>query len=268
MNMEDYSDKSIPVDFITPFELSREGKVKEIEQELDIIRICIKFIIEKTCSDDIINKIIVMPLRKLLCEANSILFDLCPSFKMPPLPTEFINLGDNLYCRNRSLKIESFDKWICINDWLEMTIAYYDYDVNNVPLFFLKETYDAILNKMKKESNLIKDFFEEKRVIYKSEETLVICKKENIGKKHYTKTMLQKLKEIGYNYLDVKTLIKHLSDKRGAHLDNKISVLINVINGTNGRIPNNITTFAFLMIKAIKKQIPELENYWAEMPEM
>lgn len=268
MKMEDFSNKNIPIDFITPFELSREGKVKEIEQELDIIRICINFIFEKKYSDDLINKIIVMPLRKLLCESSSILFNLCPTFKMPPLPTEFINLGDNLYCRKRSFEVESFDKWVCINDWLKMIIAYYDYDENNVPLFFMKETYDAILNKIKKESNIIKDFFEEKLVIYKGEETLVICKKENIDIKHYSTTMLQKLKEIGYNYLDVVSLIKHLSDKRGAHLDNKISLLINVINGTNQKIPNNITIFAFFMIIAIKKQIPELENYWAEMPEI
>ena len=55
--------------FVMEFNLNRKGMIKEIETEFDIIRMCL------TQLDELDNKylmmidrILVMPLRKLLCE--------------------------------------------------------------------------------------------------------------------------------------------------------------------------------------------------------
>ena len=76
------------------------------------------------------------------------------------------------------------------------------------------------------------------------------------------------LNKIGYNTLSVYTFLKHLSDKRGAHLDVGHSALIQIINTADDLKLTPVHYFAIQMIYAAKKQIPELSNYWKEMPDL
>ena len=76
----------VKLNFIDEFNLSRNGMLNEIKTEFDIIRLCFQEQgrLDKTY-EPMLNRILVMPLRKLLCENNSVLLQVCPDFKMPHL---------------------------------------------------------------------------------------------------------------------------------------------------------------------------------------
>lgn len=73
------------------------------------------------------------------------------------------------------------------------------------------------------------------------------------------------LKKIGYYDLNMYNFLKHLSDKRGAHIDVGHSPVIELVNApiTGGITP--VLCIAVQTIWAVKQQVPELGNYWAGM---
>lgn len=85
---------------------------------------------------------------------------------------------------------------------------------------------------------------------------------ENTSANH---RIFELMKKAGYYDLTVYDFIKHLSDKRGAHIDMEIAPLIKVVNGDKSQIFTPIVCFGLQLIYAAKKQIPELKNYWPEM---
>ena len=74
------------LNFVDEFNLKRHGMIMEIEQEFNTIKLCFQQtgLLDKQYQP-MIDRIIVMPLRKLLCEESSVLLEVCPDFKMPPL---------------------------------------------------------------------------------------------------------------------------------------------------------------------------------------
>lgn len=78
--MENIDDKyKAELNFVDEFNLIRNGMIKEID----------------TIYQPMLNRILVMPLRKLLYESNSVLLNVCPDFKMPPLAGFPITLEDS-----------------------------------------------------------------------------------------------------------------------------------------------------------------------------
>lgn len=73
------------------------------------------------------------------------------------------------------------------------------------------------------------------------------------------------MKQVGYYDLTVYDFIKHLSDKRGAHIDPGLSPLIKVVSESKNTIFTPVVCFGLQLIYAAKKQIPELKDYWAEI---
>lgn len=62
--------------------------------------------------------------------------------------------------------------------------------------------------------------------------------------------------------------IKHISDKRGAHIDVGHSLVVELVNYADKEGLTPIHYFAAQMIYAAKKQIVELNAYWPEMQEL
>ena len=58
--------------------------------------------------------------------------------------------------------------------------------------------------------------------------------------------------------------VKHLSDKRGAHIDIASSILIPIFNKPGKGDFSLVECLALQMIVAAEKQIPELSDYWPE----
>ena len=74
------------------------------------------------------------------------------------------------------------------------------------------------------------------------------------------------LEQIGYNKLSIYDYLKHISDKRGAHIDVGHSLVVELVNYADNDKMTLIYYMGIQMIYAAKKQIPELEDYWKEMP--
>lgn len=126
---------NVELNFIDEFKLSREGMIKEIVTEFDIIRLCLQ---EKNELDShyvpMLDRILIMPLRKLLCEKESVLLHVCAEFKMPCLKG-FSLITENQTIIRPPFKTESIEQWISVEQWLNQSISWFDRDVNNIAKF-------------------------------------------------------------------------------------------------------------------------------------
>lgn len=251
--------------FLMEFNLNRRGMLKEIETEFNIIKVCYKLSCELGVEHSpMINRILVMPLRKLLCEKNSVLLKLIDDLKLPPLMGTEIGLNDKLKIIMPNFTIVAQDKWIPVEDWLNQNIAWIDKTVSDLPDVFLEDMFKSILNKLKKENKTFESLFEKKEIIYKGD-LLTIYTRIDPNNSENNNTIFSILKEIGYYDLSIYNFLKHLSDKRGAHIDTGISPIIEMINEPVIENMTPIFCIAIQVIWAVKQQVPELANYWPEM---
>lgn len=272
--MENIDDKyKVELNFVDEFNLIRNGMIKEIETEFNIVRLCFQEMGElDTIYQPMLNRILVMPLRKLLCESSSVLLNVCPDFKMPPLAGFPITLEDSQVLVRPPYETKETDQWIMIKEWLEQSISWFDRDVNSMAEILPQHTYDGILNRLsgKKYRNHKAQFermYNKKQVEYKGKVSEVYCKQDpEDGCKN--QLIYDILDEIGFNRLSVYDFIKHMSDKRGAHIDVGHSLVVELVNGEDSMGMTPIHYFAIQMIYAAKIQIPELVDYWPEMPEL
>lgn len=261
------------LNFVDEFNLSRVGMLKEIETEFNIIRLCISQLNELDEQYvDITNRIIVMPLRKLLCEKNSVLLKVCPDFKMPKLKGFEGKISDDQYVIRPPFITEQQSEWIGIDSWLEQQISWFDRSATDMTDTIPKHSFEYVLKRLNDKNfraykNDFESLFYRRKGLYKGEECDVYSRvaPDDVEKNTYIFDVLNK---IGYNSLSVYTFLKHLSDKRGAHLDVGHSALIQIINTADDLKLTPVHHFAIQMIYAARKQIPELSNYWKEMPEL
>lgn len=272
--MENINDKyKVELNFVEEFNLKRHGMIEEIETEFNIIRLCIQEMSELDAEyHSMLNRILVMPLRKLLCENSSVLLNVCPDFRMPPLVGFQITLEDEQVIVRPPYKVKEIAKWISVQEWLDQNISWFIRDVNSMAEILPESVYEGILNKLsgKKYKNFKSQFegmYSKKQVEYKGEVLEVYCKQNPLDISANQK-ISEILDEIGYNKLSVYDFIKHMSDKRGAHIDVGHSLVVELVNGEDAIGLTPIHYFAIQMIYAAKIQIPELAGYWTEMPEL
>lgn len=85
---------------------------------------------------------------------------------------------------------------------------------------------------------------------------------------HNRKKVYDLLKENGYYDLTIKTLIKYIADKNGAHLDTRKSHWIGMTNHAAKIELSAISVVATHMIYAATKQIKGLHDYYDVPPLM
>lgn len=261
------------LNFVDELDLSRAGMLKEIETEFNIIRLCISQLNELDEQYiDITNRIIVMPLRKLLCEKSSVLLKVCPDFKMPKLKGFEVKISNDQYVIRPPFITDEQSEWITIDSWLEQQISWFDRNASDMTDTIPKYSFECISKRLndKKFRSYKNDFeklFYNRQGIYKGEKCDIYSRvaPADVEKNKY---IFDVLNMIGYNRLSIYTFLKHLSDKRGAHLDVGHSALIQIVNTADNLKLTPVHYFAIQMIYAAKKQITELSNYWAEMPEL
>lgn len=254
------------LNFAIEFNLSRNGMIEEIRTEFDVLRICFTQLDELEAKyAPCIDRIMVMPLRKLLCEKNSVLLRVCPDFKMLPLHGPWIELDGKLKLIRPPLAFTKQDAWIPLSDWLETKVAYFNRDVKDLPIHIPEYLFELILNKLNKsEKTTFQDLFELREVeLHGQKESSYFRKNEEDEAKNQTIYAL--LKKVNYYDLSIYNFIKHLSDKRGAHIDVGHGPVIELVNQKDNNGHNLILLFAIQLIWAVKNQIPELSDYWPEM---
>lgn len=261
------------LNFVDEFNLKRQGMIMEIEQEFNTIKLCFQQtgVLDKQYQP-MIDRIIVMPLRKLLCEESSVLLAVCPDFKMPPLLGIEVELGDNQHLIHTPYITKKIDEWIPLNKWLEQNISWFDRDENNIAKMIPKFSYEYIIKRLNSKQfrsmkNEFISLFKVEQVEYHGEimEVYVRAYPSDVEKNIRIYEILDK---IGYNKLSLYNYIKHISDKRGAHIDVGHSLVVELVNYADKEGITPIHYFAVQMIYAAKKQVAELNAYWPEMPEL
>lgn len=259
------------MNFVDEFELSRNGMIKEIKTEFDIVRFCLGEInnLPKEYIP-MLDRIMIMPLRKLLCEKKPILLNVYPDFLMPKLEGRILEIEEE--CQEIILppyKISDMKNWIPLDQWLKQKIVRTSRAPKSTGEIIPDFTYELIKQKLNKHDKVFLDLhYVKEKVIYKGEEIDVYIKKD-LEDETINTEIFEILNKVGYNSLDLYTFIKHMADKRGAHIDRSHSLFVNLVNSKDGGL--GLTTIAYLniqMIYAAKKQVSELADYWREMLEL
>lgn len=253
--------------FITEINLSRNGMLLELRKEFDIIRLAILQMGELGSEyKDMLDCIAVMPLRKILFENQhtSFIIKLCQDFKMPVIKGTTVKIHDRLYFELAPYEFGKIESWISLEEWAKQKIAYYDKTVADIPDAIPDTTFQLILNKLKKqEKEEFQQLFKNVDITYKGD-VLSVYERINPDNDSDNQKVFSLMKKVGCYDLTVYDFIKHLSDKRGAHIDMGIAPLIKIVNKKD-TIFTPIVCFGLQLIYAAKKQIPELGDYWPEM---
>ena len=263
----------VELNFLEEINLSKNGMIEEIKAEFDIVRLCIQ---EINKLDEryrgILERIVVMPLRKLLCDKNSILMQVCPEFKMPPLVGFEGEIGNSQHVIRPPYLMSDIQEWITLNDWLGERVSWFERNADDLAKILPSFTYEGIMNRLgKKEFQKFQEPFQKmfirETVSYRGSNEVVFVR-INPDSKEDSEHLFRILTNIGYNDLSIFEFIKKMSDQKGAHIDRRNSVIMQLVNYPDkfNRTPMNY--FAIQMVYAAKKQISELKNYWPEMPEL
>lgn len=253
------------LNFTDEFTLSRNGIAKEIEADFDTIRLCLDLRGQYPDKREVFDRIIAMPLRKLLCErtGESALERLCPAFKMFPLDGQDSDLRDALHMIRPPLGFPKESTWLPLDAWKEQVVAYFNRTESDFSGWLPDHTYRGVRNNLKGHDRM--DFES-----YLQTETALVggepC--NGYGPKDNTPEGIAKIYALmvkaGYNQLTVYNFIKHLADKKSAHIDEAISMLISIVNRPGQGDFNLLECIGLQLIIAARKQIPELRDYWPE----
>lgn len=211
----------------------------------------------------VLDNYIALSLRKLLCDKESLILKVCPDFKMPPLSgREFRCPGEEgemqLVEINPDITIESESEWISLDLWLNEKIAWIEKDVTNIPDAYSNRFYSLLAKKLS--STKFTTFFECKH----DGKDIIWCLKNPQTDKQ---KIYELLKDNGYYDLRIRTLIKHIADKNGAHLDDKKSIWVRMANQSSDIYTSAMSAFATQMMYAATKQIEGLSDYF-DVPQL
>ncbi len=257
------------LNFITQFNLSRNGMILELKEEFNILRLAFSQI--SMLGDEyreMLDRIMVMPLRKLLFENQhaSILLEVCPDFKMPKLNGFSFTGEDKLNIIMPPYQSGEIKEWLSVEEWGKQYIAHFDKNETDIPNIIPEDTFIEIINHLKKDDkSIFKSFFEFSVEKFKGKDINVYIRKSTSLESDNV-VIFELMNKAGYYSLTIYDFIKHLSDKRGAHIDFGLAPLVKMMNDSNSITP--IQCFALQLIFAAKEQIPELANYWPELTEL
>ena len=206
----------------------------------------------------VLDNYIALSLRKLLCDKESLILKICPNFKMPPLDgNEFRCPGENdemkLVEIHTNIRIKPEAEWMVLDEWLNQKIAWIEKNVTNIPDAYSNRFYSLLASKLATQK--FTDLFE-CRV---DGTDRIWCLKNPQSDKQKVYDIL---KDKGYYDLTIRTLIKHIADKNGAHLDDKKSVWVRMANQSSEMNISAVSAFATQMMYAATKQVDGLRDYF------
>jgi hypothetical protein len=253
------------LNFTDEFTLSRNGIAKEIEADFDTIRLCLDLRGRYPDKREVFNRIIAMPLRKLLCErtGDSALERLCPGFKMFPLDGHDSNLQNNLHVIRPPLGFQKESTWLPLEAWKKQIVAYFSRTENDFSGWLTSYAYNGIRNNLKgRDKTDFESYMQSEVALVGDEPSNGYGLKDNTPEgRARTYALMEKA---GYNQLTIYDFIKHLADKKSAHIDQAVSILVSIVDKPGQGDFNLLECIGLQLIIAAKKQIPELNDYWPQ----
>lgn len=243
--------------------LNRDGMIRAIKAEFDLIRLWQGMIRPLGYeASTVLDCFEALSLRKLLCDEKSMIKIVCPDFKMPPLDGTVFNCpGDEdsmkLVAIETNMQVKPREEWIPLNEWLNERIAWIEKGINDIPEAFTDWFYMMLYRKLSKYG--FAELFYSENIDNKR---VWILKEDN----SYKEKLYTLLKDNGYYDLTIGKMIRHIADKKGAHLDAKRISWIGMENRSNVQGYSAISVFAIHMMYAASLQIHELKDYFEISP--
>ena len=247
-------DLLIELNFVESQKISRNGLLKELNTQMNIIKHClVECKNSEILDNETTDQIIAVQMRKLMCEKDALLKKIMPDFKMPQIKGREISVGNMRFI----IPPLEAGKLISLDDWLEQDVAWLELPQIYDAEYITNECFRGICNKLNKKKQF-GTLYQEETVIYMDEE-LQVFKRKNLAKNEDREVLIQLVKESGYANLSIYTFIKNIADKKGAHTDSNYSVMMEIVNSE----VSNYTLIQLLakqLLDAIKKQVNIVEE--------
>ena len=174
---------------------------------------------------------------------------------MPKLASHIYDTGDGLKFR---MPFDLDAETIPVEDWKNQIMVWFDKKETDIPDQFTDDAFQAIKKALHKVNNNVEvefgSYFIPKAIDCKGEMITVYEVKAGLKQRVY-----ELISMTGFYKLTVYDFIKTIADKRGAHIDIAIPLMITTFN--DSKRMSAIEVFAIEMIMQAQKQIPELTDY-------
>jgi hypothetical protein len=219
---------------------------EQVEESLRSLEYCWNFIYEQKKELKLYRQIASVELRKLLCDENPSIYAVDPnpkfsSFELnytkisgPYLETVFEILPEHMVSKKPNL--------MSLDNWLSQKIIYYDRQAEDISNEIDEKTFQAIIDNLyQNDKKCFTNFYHPSIAEFKDEKIKVFSRNDSKNIEQ-TKNIYKILNKVGYNFIDVRKVIKLIANKFGAHtspdhpiglfhlnLDDKIPIHFDVI---------------------------------------
>ncbi len=244
-----------------------DSAISAIKAEFDLIQLWQCMILPFGFqAREVLDRFMALSLRKLLCDNRSLLKMICPTFRMPPLNGQILNIpGEKgeikLIEIHPTLEITPQSEWLPLKDWLDEKIAWIKKDASDIPDVYEDGFFKKIVSRLG--DNDFERLFKPKTIRCDESEMKIW---ELIDKTEGRQQAYSILKSNDYYDLSIRGMIRHIADKQGAHLDKGNSTWIRMANSSSEDGHSAISVFSTQMMYAAAKQIKGLENYYFRYP--
>ena len=252
------------VNFLTEMKMYRKEILDAIRNEFDFISFCQALIIPYGIeAKKKLDRFIALSMRKLLFDKNnSLILNVCPEFKMPPLTGHpFYVAGEHdemqLHTIWTNIHVKKQSEWISFTDWKNQKIAWIDKTEKDVPILISDTFYMNLLSVSRSKAEFT-GCYEQVSEVQDGKNNIAWKLKDPDTNQ---KKIFDILKQSGYYDLTIQRMIKHIADKTAAHTDSSHNVWIGIVNTSIDYRHSAISVFATQMIYAATKQIDELKDY-------
>lgn len=212
------------LNFAFSFSISKNNYTSQVNDSIDILRICLKNIFSKN-EVKIYRQIASVELRKLFCEGkNSSIFSVTEKPKMPTLILDYHLIDDSeliYFADHNRMRVES-DEYIDLDKWLAQKIIYCDRKPEDIAKEFEVSALENIFKQMRssREQNDVRNYFVRSENTFNGEKISTFVRKNpnNVTENNHIFKVLNKY---GYNFIDVRRTIKLVANKIGAHTSNE-----------------------------------------------
>ncbi|MGN2338127.1 hypothetical protein ACTFIN_08375 [Clostridium cagae] len=247
------------LNFINYFEKTEKALKDSIEETCGILERSLGLI----PTYQPMRKVVAIELRLLLADReNSLIPKVFKDFKLPPLIDDYINIHEDLYCINVNKINDMFDytkEEINLRQWLRQKIYYFDRDIDSLPSKIDDLFFNQILDKLSR-GNHKRDYIYFNQCFYSNKSTgryeekeIYHFLKEEMNNNDKQK-LLELLNRIGYNSIDIFTLIKLVANKEGAHSDSNTPIGLLFAHIDDERI-TYLDVIALTILKQIQKYL-------------
>ncbi len=208
--------------FITPFAMSPIYYREHVKESLRLLEYCWNFIYEKDQEIKLYRQVASVELRKLLCDEKPSIFSVDSNPKFTSFNLKYTEISDphieTVFEVLPKQMIPSKPNLMSLDKWLSQKIIHYNRKKEDMPNIIDAITFQSIKENLF-DSSYRENFFSyfKATTIEYENEQLDAYERIDPDNSEQTKDIFRILNRVGYNFIDVRRIIKLVANKLGAH---------------------------------------------------